>query len=269
MSDYQQQVINFFNRRSAYDAEGDKHPREAKLLLESVPILSGQKILDLATGTGLVAISAAKKVAEKGSVIGVDMSSGMLAQAQSKIAAEGLNNIELIEADVESINFATEQFDIIFCCSAITYFRDIPAILNQCYRWLKTEGYLAFTCPYKTSYMAQIKVRICQDLWGIDLPHINKPLWTPEQCRFLLQKSGFKDIVIELERSGKYVNNDYVSAWDGQDFYPRGNPLLNLSLQQRELLQAEYKSAIAELVTEQGVWQDSSTLYVKARKGSI
>ncbi|MGB7521205.1 MAG: hypothetical protein WA896_16375 [Spirulinaceae cyanobacterium] len=58
----------------------------------------------------------------------------------------------------------------------------------------------------------------------------------------------------------------YVSAWDGWDFYPRGNPLNNLSSEQKTRLQEEYKKAIAELVTEQGVWQDSTTLYVKARK---
>ena len=265
MPDYKQQVIDFFNGRTAYDAEGKEHPREAKLLLESVPIKSGQTILDIATGTGLVAIPAAKKVTKKGSVIGVDMSSGMLAQAQRKITAEELYNIELIEADIESINFETEQFDLIFCCSAITYISDISAILNQCYRWLKKEGYLTFTCPYKTAYMAEIKVKICQDLWGIDLPHINKPLWTPEKCSLLLQQSGFKDITIEIDRPGKYLVN-YNPKWDGQDFYPRGNPLLNLSPEKRTILQAEYQIAIANLATEQGVWQDSTTLYVKARK---
>ena len=267
MSDYKQQVINFFNNRTAYDTEGDSHPREARLLLESVPLQSGQTILDLATGTGLVAIPAAKKITSTGSVVGVDMSSGMLGQAKKKIAPNQLDNVELIEADVESINFETEQFDVIFCCSAITYICDIPSIFNKCYHWLKEEGYFAFTCPYKTAYMAEIKVKICQDLWGIDLPHINKPLWTPEQCRLLLQQSGFKDIAIEIDRSGKYIlNNDYVYYWDRKDFYPRGNPLSNLSFEQRIRLQAEYKKAIAELVTEQGIWLDSTTLYVTARK---
>lgn len=270
MSDYKQQVIDFFDDRTTYDTEGDSHPREAKLLLESVPIQSGQTILDMATGTGLVAIPTAKKVTDKGSVIGVDMSSGMLAQAQKKIAAEQLNNIELITADVESIDFKTEQFDVIFCCSAITYISDIPAILNKCYCWLKKEGYLAFTTPYKTAYLAEIKVKICQDLWRIDLPHINKPLWSIEKCRFLLQQSGFEDIEIEIDRSGKYIVDNYYnygfSSWDGQDFYPRGNPLLNLSLEQKTILQAEYQKAIAALETDKGIWLDSTTLYIKARK---
>ena len=126
MTDYKQQVIDFFERRTAYDAESDSHPRDAKRLLEYVSVRPGQTILDLATGTGLVAISAAKKVAPEGSVIGVDISPGMLVQAKSKIAGEGIDNLELIEADVESVNFTAEQFDIIFCCSALVYISDIP-----------------------------------------------------------------------------------------------------------------------------------------------
>ena len=60
MDNYKQQVIELFNSRTNYDQEeGSQHPREASLLLESVPIHQGQKILDIATGTGLIAILAA------------------------------------------------------------------------------------------------------------------------------------------------------------------------------------------------------------------
>ena len=92
---YQQKVIDFFNGRTAYDSEGDSHPREAKRLLNYVAVTSGQTILDLATGTGLMAIPAAKAVAPKGSVIGVDISKGMLAQAKDKMVAAAIDNLEL------------------------------------------------------------------------------------------------------------------------------------------------------------------------------
>ncbi len=240
--DYKQKVIDFFNYRTAYDDEGDAHPKEAKRLLAYMPPKSGQTILDLATGTGLVAIPAAKKVASEGSVIGVDISSGMLAQAREKIAAERIDNLKLIEADVESINFQAKQFDTIFCCSAIVYFSNISAILNKCYDWLKPRGYLAFTTPDRTSYLAEIKVKVCQDLFGIDLPHILRPLWAPDKCRLLLQQSGFQNIEIESHQYNKYKldqNNDSVRI--DREFYPRGNPLSNLSAEQKKLLQAEYK----------------------------
>ena len=267
MDDYKQQVIDFFDRRTAYDAEGDSHPQEAKRLLEYVPLKSGQTILDLATGTGLVAISAAKKVAPNGSVTGVDISSGMLKQARSKIAAEGIDNLELIEADVEAIDFDAEQFNVIFCCSALVYISDLTAMLNKCYDWLKPGGCFAFTTPDKKSHLAEIKVKVCQDLFGIDLPHIIRPLWTPEKCRNLLQQSGFKNIVIaRYLYSRTKISKNYSSTRLEKEFYPRGNPLSNLPQAQKELLQVEYAKAITQLIAKQGVWQSANNLYVKAYK---
>ncbi|MBE9046057.1 hypothetical protein IQ255_16870 [Pleurocapsales cyanobacterium LEGE 10410] len=63
LEDYKQKVIDFFNRQTADNAEGNSHPREAQRILEHVAIEPGQTILDLATGTGLVAIAPAPKAA--------------------------------------------------------------------------------------------------------------------------------------------------------------------------------------------------------------
>lgn len=264
---YKQKVIDFFNGRTNYDLEGDSHPKEAKRLLEYVAVKPGQIILDLATGTGLVAIPAAKAIGPFGSVIGVDISKGMLAQAKDKILAEAVDNLELIEADVESIDFNSEQFDVIFCCSALVYISDISAIVKKIYRWLKPGGCLAFTTPEKSSYLADVRVKVCQDLFGIDLPHIIRPLWTSEKCLTMLKKSGFQNIAIEKHQYRKYkIDKNYASTRIEQEFYPRGNPLLSLSKAQKELLQAEYQKAVEGLIRDQGVWQEATNLYVKGWK---
>ncbi|MGL5795613.1 MAG: class I SAM-dependent methyltransferase, partial [Waterburya sp.] len=179
----------------------------------------------------------------------------------------GINNLELVEADIESTNFEPEQFDIIFCCSAIVYFSDIPAILDKCYGWLKPGGYLAFTTPDKTSNLAEIRVKVCKELFDIDLPHIIRPLWTPEKCRLLLQQSGFTDIAIEKHLYSKSkISQNYAAVRIEKEFYPRGNPLLNLSEAQKELLQTEYKKAVEKLIADLGEWQEDINLYIKARK---
>ena len=191
----------------------------------------------------------------------------MLAQAKAKIKAEGIQNLELIESDVELIDFNNEQFDIIFCCSALVYISDIPTLLDKCYRWLKPGGCFAFTSSNKGSHLSEVRVKICKDLFGIDLPHIIRPLWTPEKCTKLLQNSGFQNIEVEkhIFRRDK-IDYDYGSTRIEKEFYPRGNPLLNLSESQKQLLQAEYKKAVDQLVAEQGIWQEAFSLYVKAWK---
>ncbi|WP_016950299.1 class I SAM-dependent methyltransferase [Anabaena sp. PCC 7108] len=269
MDNYKQQIIELFNSRTAYDQEkGSQHPREASLLLESVRIQQGQKILDIATGTGLVAIPAALKVGSEGYVIGVDMSPGMLNQAREKFAVAGLQNIEFVEADAEYLNFNDGSFDVIFCCSAIVYFTDILASLQKWHRFLKPGRFVAFTCPPETAYMASVYVNICTKFFGIPLTHILAPLGSPEKCHNLLKKAGFRDIEIKIEPRGRYRNfsNQELSS-QFLNLIFKGNPLLlEISPEQLNQLQVEYKSEIEKLVTDQGVWEDTTTFFVKARK---
>ncbi|WP_392533048.1 class I SAM-dependent methyltransferase [Nostoc sp. C117] len=266
---YKQQLREFYGSRTTYDhEEGTRHPLEAKLLVDFVTLHSGQKILDVATGTGLVAIPVAEKVGSEGYVIGVDMTPGMLHQARLKIAAARLQNIELIEADAEYINFSDSSFDVVFCCEAIVLFPDILAILQKWYRFLKTGGFVAFTCPPETAYMASLHQRIYTKVLGISLPHILEPLGTPEKCRNLLNQVGFRDIEIKIEPSGRYRPlRDNKLSEIAMNINFKGNPLLSkLSPEQLNQLQVEYKAEIEKLATEQGIWEDTTKFFVRARK---
>ncbi|MBW4489866.1 MAG: methyltransferase domain-containing protein [Trichocoleus desertorum ATA4-8-CV12] len=266
MNQYKQQVIDFFNRRAAYDKEGSRHPQEANQLLNFVPLQKRQSVLDIATGTGLIAIAAAQKVGVEGYVLGVDFSPGMLAQARQKVEVLELENVEFMEADAESIEFAPESFDVIFCCSAISYLPDIPTTLQKWHSFLKSGGFVAFTCPADTAYLASVQAKVYQELFNLAFPHINEPLNTPEKCHRLLLQAGFREIEVVREASGCYLSlNDPRLSWsDG--FYPRGNPLSVLSTQQLEQLRRKYRAEIAQLATDAGVWQDMTAFFVKARK---
>ncbi|WP_414516856.1 class I SAM-dependent methyltransferase [Nostoc sp. PCC 9305] len=269
LDSYKQQLKEFYGSRTTYDHEKDtRHPLEAKLLLEFVPLHSGQKILDVATGTGLVAIPAAEKVGSDGSVIGIDMTPGMLHQARQKIAAAKLQNIELIEADVEYFNFSESSFDVVFCCEAIVLFPDILAILQKWYRFLKPGGFVAFTCPPETAFMASLQQRICTIVLGVSLPHILEPIGTPEKCRNLLDRVGFRDIEIKIEPSGRYRTlSDNRLSMTVININFKGNPLFSkLSPEQLNQLQVEYKAEIEKLATDRGIWEDTTKLFVRARK---
>ena len=126
---------------------------------------------------------------------------------------------------------------------------------------------MAFTSSNKGSHLSEVRVRVCKDLFGIDLPHIIRPLWTPEKCTKLLENSGFQNIEIEKHLFRREIINDnYCSTQIETEFYPRGNPLLNLSEAERKLLKAEYKKAVDQLIAERGIWQEAINLYVKAWK---
>ena len=77
-----QQILNDFNSRQNY--ENEFHRRAAARLVELAALQSGQRVLDIATGTGLAAIGVAQIVGSTGNVLGTDFAVGMLQQAQQK-----------------------------------------------------------------------------------------------------------------------------------------------------------------------------------------
>ncbi|HEY9802029.1 MAG TPA: class I SAM-dependent methyltransferase [Leptolyngbyaceae cyanobacterium] len=260
---YKTEVIKFFNSRTSYD--NDYTISRALPLLDLIPLQSGQQVLDLATGTGIMAISSAEIVGSTGKVIAVDFSSGMLAQAQDKINKLGLQNIELIKADVEYVNFEDESFDVILCSTAIVYFQDIPAALSKWYRYLKKGGIVGFSCCSEESCDAPTIISACAKN-GISLSNINESTGTIEKCHELMQTAGFEDIELKTQQFGFYRSLEQAKAWNGGWFHPKENPLLNLSSAQMEELKAEYRREVEAKATEQGVWYEHLIFFVTGRK---
>lgn len=263
---YKQTVINFFNGRTSYD--NDYTIRRSLPILGLIPFQPGQRVLDVATGTGIIAIAAAQAVGREGQVIGVDFSSGMLGQAQRKIQELGLQNVKLIEADAETVSFEDESFDVILCSSAIVYFKDIQATLQNWYRWLKGGGIVGFSSCSNQSCEAPLIVEVAAK-HGVIVPNINEPTGTPERCQQLLEDVGFEDIKVKAEQMGFYKSVEQARQWNGGWFHPAENPLLNLTSEQLNTLIASYVEDIEAKATERGVWYENMTFFTVGCKGRL
>lgn len=101
LNSYKQAIANLYNQRSDSYDQGNFHHKLAQLLINYAKIKPKQRVLDIATGTGLVAIEAAEKVGPDGFVMGVDIAELMLAKAKEKSQIMSLNNLEFIQADIE------------------------------------------------------------------------------------------------------------------------------------------------------------------------
>ena len=100
-------------------------------------------VLDVGTGTGVVAFRAAEKVGDRGRVVGIDLSEGMLAAANSKVARLGLaERIEFRQMDAENLQFPDATFDIAVSLFALLHFPDPLTALKEIYRVLKPGGRL-------------------------------------------------------------------------------------------------------------------------------
>lgn len=113
-----------------------------------------ETILDIATGTGDLAINLAKTEASK--IVGLDISSGMLEIGKSKIKNRGLDQkIEMVLGDSEQMPFKENSFDAITVAFGVRNFEDLEQGLKDIYRVLKPGGtfvILETSVPTKTPY---------------------------------------------------------------------------------------------------------------------
>jgi len=105
----------------------------------------GDRVLDVACGTGIVARIAADRVGPTGKVVGVDLNPGMLrvARAVSSTASPSSARIEWREASAQELPFPNESFDVACCQLGLQFFTDRTAALREMHRVLVAEGRLA------------------------------------------------------------------------------------------------------------------------------
>ncbi len=122
-----------------------------------VAILKKEKplsILDIATGTGDLAIALAKTGAKK--IIGLDISPGMLAVGKKKIQHKNLDStIDMIVGDSEKLSFANNSFDAITVSFGVRNFETLETGLSEILRVLKPKGNLVIletSVPTKTPF---------------------------------------------------------------------------------------------------------------------
>lgn len=266
---YKQQLLADFNSRTNYD-QGRFYAPVAEKLLAFAKLQTGQKILDVATGTGIVALAAAKIVGDCGKIIGVDISPGMLIQAKQKLVNLDLKNVELIEADVEDVNFSDNTFDKVLCSLAICYLTDISATLRQWYRFIKPGGLVVFNAWAETAFPPSVLYRKVVARYGITVPNPNEPMGTIEKLHKLLQDVGFQNIEVQTEQFGWYFTPDANTAeelWKINSKNVFGYQVFQLPAEKLEECKSEYIAEIIALpTTENGVWCDAPIFFVVASK---
>lgn len=112
-------------------------------LIELAHITTGQRVLDVATGAGDPALTAARVVGASGSVVGVDHAPQMLEMARQRAKAAGQGNVTFLEGDAQRLDLPPESFDAVLSRWGLMFFLPLVPALEGFRRVLRPGGYLA------------------------------------------------------------------------------------------------------------------------------
>ena len=137
----------FSSVASQYDVmndvmSGGMHRLWKRRLFATASIGAGSRVLDVAAGSGDIAIGLAKKMGPTGRVVLTDLNGPMLAEGARRVIDEGLlpGRADCIQSDGTRLAFADNSFDCVTIAFGIRNFLDIEAGLAEFYRVLKPGG---------------------------------------------------------------------------------------------------------------------------------
>jgi SAM-dependent methyltransferase len=123
---------------AAYDRVMGRWSRQdIPALPTAATVATGDRVLDVATGTGEVALAAAATVGARGLVVGVDLSLGMLQVARQKGIAR---RIPFVGMNGQALAFRDQSFDAVVCRLALMLFPDVSQGLREFLRMLRPGG---------------------------------------------------------------------------------------------------------------------------------
>jgi ubiquinone/menaquinone biosynthesis C-methylase UbiE len=126
---------------STYEQSWQKQLESAQMrLLELAELGPGERVLDLACGTGLVTFRAALAVGAAGHVTGVDISDGMIEQCARTAAGRNVTNVSFARMAAEAIDFGDESFDVVLCALGLMYVTDFAASIREMFRVTRSGG---------------------------------------------------------------------------------------------------------------------------------
>lgn len=182
-------------------------------LVEHVAPQPGERVLDVACGTGIIARLAADRVGTEGSVTGVDLLPPMLAVA-ADVCAEVRPPIEWREADAASLPLPDESVDVVLCQQGLQFFADQPASLGEMLRVTRLGGRLAVSVwrglAHLPGYAALVAALEPHSPAGAGFIKAVASLADAGELRGLLEGAGWADVRIVID----VVAVRYASAGD-------------------------------------------------------
>lgn len=204
--------IDFLSSFFSFGLDG----RWRKRLVSLLGLTGRERVLDLCTGTGKLALILLGKVGKGGSVTGIDFSQEMLREARKKLGG-GPSSIKFILGDAKNLDFSRDSFDAVTVSFGMRNIPDTASALREAYRVLRPGG--KFCCleltppekrwvkPFHTLYcfkvMPFIATRVLKTAVPYNyLPRSIKAFPPHEAFKGILEACGFIDVKVHSMNFG-------------------------------------------------------------------
>jgi SAM-dependent methyltransferase len=174
---------------------------------------TGETVLDLGSGGGFDCFLASKSVGPQGNIIGVDMTSDMLALARSNAVKGGYTNVEFRMGEIEHLPVADGTVDVVISNCVINLSPDKPQVFREAFRVLRRGGRLAISDmvasgPLPDSLRTDLTLHSSCISGATPLDELNA----------YLRSAGFEDIRIQPKRESKSFVKDWAPGTGIEDY---------------------------------------------------
>jgi ubiquinone/menaquinone biosynthesis C-methylase UbiE len=229
---------------------------------------SGDKILDVATGTGALALAASQAVGPAGRVIAIDTAESLLARLESKISKFGIANIDVHTMDAAHLDFRRDYFQHTTCSLGLFWLSDPCAALREWVRVTRPGGSVSLAVFAPQAFQPQLGLllqRIAQVSGRLDAPISWEQVSRRETLLAYLQNAGLVDVAVQEEQLGYHLRD--TQEWWEVIWHSSLRMLVEqVPEAQREQLRTEHLAEVATLATADGLWLDVPVLFAHGHK---
>ncbi|HEU4494375.1 MAG TPA: methyltransferase domain-containing protein [Rubrobacteraceae bacterium] len=241
----------------------------AEYLIELATPGPGERVLDVACGTGIVARRAALRVGSGGKVVGLDLNEGMLGMA-SKASSDIRPVIEWRQGDATSMPLPDGAFDVVLCQQGLQFFLDQPAALGEMRRVLTPNGRLALSVLRSLEHNPgyHLLADALEQHLGPEAGAMMRspfPSLSREELRDLIAGAGFRDVRIFLGIGPvRYPTVEEFVRWEGASS-PLAGPIGALKEDVRAALIRDLGEALRIYTDDAGIVFPTETYLAVAR----
>jgi ubiquinone/menaquinone biosynthesis C-methylase UbiE len=165
-------------------------------LITEAALRPGERVLDVACGTGVVTRLAAEKVGPTGSVAALDLNPAMLGVARS-VPAPAAPTIRWYESTAESMPLPDGAFDVVLCQLGLQFIEDKAAALREMHRVAAKGGRVLVSVPTPTEFWETPEAAFGRRIPGAaEFVRAVFSLKDPAEVERLFRAAGFRDVAV-------------------------------------------------------------------------